>query len=130
VLVDSNVDWGQDLGRLADWLKAHGEPRVKLSYFGSADPAYYGIDGQALPGVSSPRAASVTRTIEPGDLLAVSVTNLQGVYLDPEDRALMARIRSFPLVGRAGWSIRIYRADEAWPAGAAAAPVAGPEAGP
>ena len=29
----------------------------------------------------------------PGDLLAVSVTNLQGVYLDPGDRPLMERLR-------------------------------------
>lgn len=135
LLVDSNIDWGQDLGRLEWWLRAHGETRVKLSYFGSADPASYGIRGPALPGVSSPRAADITRTIEPGDLLAVSVTNLQGVYFEPEDQALMARIRSFPLVGRAGWSIRIYRADAAWPApaadpGASTSPAAQAEAKP
>jgi hypothetical protein len=115
LLVDSNLDWGQDLGRLAEWMRTHDVPRLKLSYFGSADPAYFGIDCQALPGNTSPRAAHVTREIAPGDILAVSVTNLQGVYLEPEDRALMARIRALPLLGRAGWSIRIYRADFSWP---------------
>jgi 4-amino-4-deoxy-L-arabinose transferase-like glycosyltransferase len=44
-LHDSNVDWGQDLGRLADRLRARypGE-RVWLVYKGAGVPAYYGID--------------------------------------------------------------------------------------
>lgn len=43
-LHDSNVDWGQDLGRLADRLKDRyrGE-RVWLVYKGAALPSYYGI---------------------------------------------------------------------------------------
>jgi hypothetical protein len=115
LLVDSNLDWGQDLERLAVWMRTNRVPRLKLSYFGSADPAYYGIDSSALPGYTSPHAAHLTREISPGDILAVSVTNLQGVYLETEDRTLMERIRSLEPVGRAGWSIRIYRADFSWP---------------
>ncbi|WP_108015910.1 ArnT family glycosyltransferase [Streptomyces sp. VMFN-G11Ma] len=43
-LHDSNVDWGQDLGRLADRLheRYRGE-RVWLVYKGSGVPSYYGI---------------------------------------------------------------------------------------
>jgi hypothetical protein len=43
-LHDSNVDWGQDLGRLADRLRERypGE-RVWLVYRGSGSPAAYGI---------------------------------------------------------------------------------------
>lgn len=43
-LHDSNVDWGQDLGRLADRLRTRypGE-RTWLVYKGSGVPAYYGI---------------------------------------------------------------------------------------
>ncbi len=115
LLVDSNLDWGQDLPRLASWMRANGVPRLKLSYFGSADPAYYGIAAEALPGYTAPHASHVTRRITPGDLLAVSVTNLQGVYLDDEDRRLMDRIRRLDPIGHAGWSIRIYRADFSWP---------------
>jgi Dolichyl-phosphate-mannose-protein mannosyltransferase len=115
VLVDSNLDWGQDLKRLAAWMRQKGVTRVKLSYFGSADPSYYGIDAEALPGYTAPHAPRVTREIRPGDIVAVSATNLQGVYLEPEDRALMARLRALEPIGRAGWSIRVYRADFAWP---------------
>ena len=44
-LHDSNVDWGQDLGRLADRLRQRypGE-RVWLVYKGSGVPSSYGID--------------------------------------------------------------------------------------
>jgi hypothetical protein len=115
LLVDSNLDWGQDLKRLKAWMDAHAVSRIKLSYFGSADPAYYGIDAERLPGYSAPHPTHVTRVVRPGDVVAVSATNLQGVYLDPEDRALMARIRRETPIGRAGYSILIFRADFAWP---------------
>jgi hypothetical protein len=44
-LHDSNVDWGQDLGRLADRLRQRypGE-KVWLVYKGSGVPSYYGIN--------------------------------------------------------------------------------------
>lgn len=43
-LIDSNLDWGQDLGRLGRWVSERGvtEP-LNLVYFGSAEPRYYGI---------------------------------------------------------------------------------------
>jgi hypothetical protein len=123
LLVDSNLDWGQDLKRLAAWTRANGVTHLKLSYFGSADPAYYGIDAEMLPGYTSPHAPHVTREIVPGDVVAVSATNLQGVYLDPADRPLMERLRALEPIGRAGFSIRIYRAPFRWPeAGGGAAP--------
>ncbi len=115
LLVDSNLDWGQDLKRLATWMRENGVTRIKLSYFGSADPSYYGIDAETLPGYRAPHAPRVTREIRPGDIVAASATNLQGVYLEPEDRALMARLRSLEPIGRVGFSIRVYRAAFAWP---------------
>jgi len=115
LLVDSNLDWGQDLKRLAEWLRANPAPGLKLSYFGSADPAYYGIVSEALPGYTAPHAARITREIRPGDFLAVSATNLQGVYLEPDDRALMERVRALRPLARVGFSIFVYRSDFAWP---------------
>ena len=115
LLVDSNLDWGQDLKRLAEWLRANPAPGLKLSYFGSADPAYYGIVSEALPGYTSPHAPRITREIRPGDVLAVSATNLQGVYLEPDDRALMERVRALRPIARVGYSIFVYRSDFTWP---------------
>ena len=51
-LHDSNVDWGQDLGRLADRLRERypGQP-VWLAYKGSGVPAAYGISARDPLGV-------------------------------------------------------------------------------
>ncbi|MBI2498164.1 MAG: glycosyltransferase family 39 protein [Opitutae bacterium] len=56
LLVDSSLDWGQDLPGLALWLQesnrgATAQP-VFLSYFGSGEPKYYGIKAVALPYVN------------------------------------------------------------------------------
>jgi hypothetical protein len=52
-LVDSNLDWGQDLPGLKQWLVEHaGEverTRVYLAYFGTGSPDYYGIQAERLP---------------------------------------------------------------------------------
>lgn len=44
-LSDSEIDWGQDLKRLAAWLREHNlqNETITLSYLGTADPAWYGI---------------------------------------------------------------------------------------
>ena len=114
VLVDSSLDWGQDLKGLKPYMQAHGIPRVKLSYFGTADPAYYGIEADLLPGyLALPR--ETVRAFRPGDVLAVSATNLAGVYLDPADRPMMDRLRREQPVDSVGYSILIFRPSFAWP---------------
>jgi hypothetical protein len=114
-LVDSNLDWGQDLKGLKAWMDRNGVERVKLSYFGTADPEYEGIACDLLPGQMLPPPRDVVREVAPGDVVAVSATNLQGVYLRPEDRPLMERLRALTPVATIGHSIRIYRADFTWP---------------
>jgi len=42
-LVDSNLDWGQDLPALAEELKLRNINEVRLAYFGGGRPSYYGI---------------------------------------------------------------------------------------
>jgi Dolichyl-phosphate-mannose-protein mannosyltransferase len=42
-LVDSNIDWGQDLVRLAEYMRQKNLPSVHLAYFGRVDPTVYGI---------------------------------------------------------------------------------------
>ncbi|WP_254886278.1 phospholipid carrier-dependent glycosyltransferase [Streptomyces sp. NA02950] len=63
-LHDSNVDWGQDLGRLADRLRTrYPRERVWLVYKGSGVPSAYGIEA------SDPRGSAPERV---HGLLAVS----------------------------------------------------------
>ena len=40
-VVDSNLDWGQDIKRLAQFVDARGIDEIWVDYFGWADPAYY-----------------------------------------------------------------------------------------
>jgi hypothetical protein len=44
LLVDANVDWGQDLIRLKQYLDNHEIAVVNLAYFGRVNPRVYGID--------------------------------------------------------------------------------------
>ena len=55
------------------------------------------------------------RAFGPGDVLAVSATNLAGVYLEPADRPMMERLRQEQPVGSVGYSILIFRPSFAWP---------------
>ena len=42
-LIDSNLDWGQDLIRLKHYMDAKGLQSVNLAYFGRVDPGVYGV---------------------------------------------------------------------------------------
>jgi 4-amino-4-deoxy-L-arabinose transferase-like glycosyltransferase len=108
-LVDSDLDWGQDLEALKAYMDANHVRRIKLSYFGTADPGFYGIDYDLLPSykLGNPR---VWR-IEPGDLVAVSATLLEGIDLPAEGEALMQRLRTRQPLAKIGYSIFVYRVD-------------------
>jgi len=40
-ITDSNLDWGQDLRRLSEWVEEQGITEIKVDYFGGGAPAYY-----------------------------------------------------------------------------------------
>jgi hypothetical protein len=42
-LLDSNLDWGQDLITLRRYMEREGIDEVDLAYFGRVDPALYGV---------------------------------------------------------------------------------------
>ena len=79
-LVDSSLDWGQDLPALKSWLSqnAGGDP-VFQSYFGTGKPSYYGINAKQLPfpiGFKIPRPYV---RLEAG-VYCISATMLAHVY--------------------------------------------------
>ncbi|HSM41149.1 MAG TPA: glycosyltransferase family 39 protein [Afifellaceae bacterium] len=50
ILINGDLDWGQDLERLAAELRARDVTSISLDYSGSADPVRHGIAGyKALP---------------------------------------------------------------------------------
>ncbi len=53
VLCDSNVDWGQDLPELQQWLNEHPEAKqsLNLAFFGSYDPMHFGIRYRLPPSI-------------------------------------------------------------------------------
>jgi hypothetical protein len=95
---------------------------VTLCYCGTADPGYYGINSDRLPGYQPPPPSSVVRTVRAGDVVAISATHLQGLYLDAEMRPLMAEFRRREPIATIGHSIFIYRADFDWTVPEPAAP--------
>ncbi len=82
-LVDSSLDWGQDLPGLAAWLQTHatGAPRppVYLAYFGTGDPAYHGIRATAMVPLLRNVPDQPWHALEPG-LYCISATLLQQAY--------------------------------------------------
>lgn len=79
-LVDSSLDWGQDLPGLKAWLDAHddGKPTY-LSYFGTGEPDYYKIRARRLPFVNGFKISQPYVPLEAGTY-AISATNLEHVY--------------------------------------------------
>jgi hypothetical protein len=71
LLSDSNLDWGQGLLALRKYQTQHPNETIRLAYFGTIDPALYGIRYVPLaPG------EHVTGTV------VVSATHLSGQLLD------------------------------------------------
>lgn len=94
-LHDSNVDWGQDLGRLADRLKRYPSERTWLVYKGAGVPEYYGIRAADPRGVPPEQVRG---------LLVVSDTAIAKA-----DDRLKALIATSTPVDSVGHSITIFR---------------------
>ena len=96
ILVNGDLDWGQDLDRLADTLRARGVTKVKVAYFGSASPPRHLVGAERL----SPFE-------KPSGYVAVSEAVIKGILVEPRNGFAWAD--SIPPVARIGKSIRLYR---------------------
>jgi hypothetical protein len=110
LLSDSNLDWGQDLPALADWLRKNPPQHLYLGYFGTVDPAAYGIDQYTnLPGgfwLGPPYAMPDLR--KPG-VIAISANLLQGNNIPPGLGEYYARLQALkPRAVLGGGSIYVY----------------------
>jgi hypothetical protein len=84
---DSNLDWGQDLKQLKTYMDDRGIERIRLAYFGTADPAHYGIDYQYLPSANSTlrRTQPLAEGEKPASVTAISAYQYHGVgFLDKD----------------------------------------------
>lgn len=92
-------------------MDKNGVSRINLSYFGSADPAYYGIDCIYLRGSPIFATNKVQEPSLPG-LVAVSVNNLTAAGMEGDQyyRPLLA-VKPVAVIG---YSIRVYRVEKPW----------------
>jgi len=77
-VVDSSLDWGQDLWRLGDWVKQNNIHKINVDYFGWADRQYY--IGNALNWIESTRYPTkelFIRDNPSGGYIAISATFYQ-----------------------------------------------------
>jgi hypothetical protein len=117
LLADSNLDWGQELIRLRDYMNKENIQSVKLSYFGSAYPEKYGVVHEPLPGY--PRFMGLSQATEnvlknpPPGVYAISVTNLQGIFFSNPNLYSWFRNRQPDAI--IGYSIFIYKVNESLP---------------
>ncbi len=124
MLADSNIDWGQDLNQLDDWMAEQGVDEVWLSYFGEARPSAYGIAFQGLdsfpPRLMNPAARPFLPDNPAPGVYAISVTNLLGVQFADHD--LFAWFREREPLDKLGYSLFLYEVE---PTGEPAALVLG-----
>lgn len=95
---DSNYDWGQDLKGLGEYMRQNQIPTIKLAYFGTAIPEYYGINYTKL---AEPDGCRPTT-----GLIAMSATTLQGVYA--KNQNCYDWLKQYEPIDKIGYSIFIY----------------------
>lgn len=80
-IVDSSLDWGQDLPGLAKWVRQEARPgeQVYVSYFGNGDFEYEGIHALELAPLAYLNRPLRWFELGPG-LYCVGATMLQNVY--------------------------------------------------
>jgi len=126
-LVDSSLDWGQELVSLERWLRQNGLPAadtpVYLSAFSSVPPEQYGLHVRPLRSFFGSKTIAIPQPLEPG-VYCVSATMLSGAYsgvpgdLDPaeeeERRKLEAIVRRLHAAGEGSelWRAMIARRPE------------------
>jgi hypothetical protein len=107
-LADSNVDWGQDLPALAEEVGKSPVKRIYLGYFGTADPAAYGLDRYHwIPsfGMAPKRFADADEQ-EGREWIAISITNLLEVYSTGHED--YGWLRERPFTAFPGYSIALF----------------------
>lgn len=99
-LVDSNLDWGQDLKNLKTYLTEHGVTKLCICYFGRSSMTYYKLDYMLLPETSQ-----VAEREEMDCVAAISATQLMGAYMGAE---AFRWLRERKPMAKVGYSIYLY----------------------
>jgi len=103
-LVDSNLDWGQNLWGLRDWMRAEGVERVYYAHYSPARPQVYDVSADWLP--PDPRAVPFAPLDPAPGVYAIGATVLQGAYTP--DVNTFAWFRGREPLARLGHALFIY----------------------
>lgn len=68
-VVDSSLDWGQELPAVARYLEGHPKEKAYFAYFGVGEPANHGINAQFIGGTQG-----MTRRVYPPLLVMLDTT--------------------------------------------------------
>ena len=114
ILLDSNLDWGQDLKGLKRWMVQHRVQKMQFLYFGffnAAAPRYYGINAMFLPGSWVGGHELTRESSKPPVYLAISANLLYGRFQGGADEGFVTPFRSITPVATIGNSILVYNFD-------------------
>jgi 4-amino-4-deoxy-L-arabinose transferase-like glycosyltransferase len=110
VLVDSNVDWGQDLPALERYVEEQAISNIYLSWFGESRPWQYDIPYRSIPSKPDELSDLYTRVYHPDypppGTYAISATNLQALLFD--DKELFGWFLQREPVAQPGYSVMVY----------------------
>jgi hypothetical protein len=108
-VADSNLDWGQDLGRLCGWVERRSLTQIELDYFGWADVPYYcGDRATPIGDTHYDDASSFLRLNRSSGWLAVSATHLRYRYMGSPGPVDYDWLQSYEPVTVVGHSIFVY----------------------
>ncbi len=115
-LLDANLDWGQGLLALRDWLEDHPEARpLFLTDFGWVDPRLAGISARPVPRLlldtDGTIKAGVPEQILPG-WYAISINRVMGYRHDESDRPVFTWLQEFEPIATPGGSLWVYHLTE------------------
>ncbi|MBI4743233.1 MAG: glycosyltransferase family 39 protein [Actinobacteria bacterium] len=99
-LVDSNLDWGQDLKGLREYQVKNKLGKIKLSYFGTANPDYYKLNYVLLDNDKEGHSYS-------SGIYAISATNFTNALVNDKERFSWIKKKYKPVV-KIGYSIFVY----------------------
>lgn len=107
-LVDSNLDWGQNLWQLRGWMENEGVERVYYSHYSPARPQVYDVNVDWLP--PHPNALPFSEFDPDSGVYVIGATTLQGVYTPDVNTFAFFRGRSPDAV--LGNALFVYRVPE------------------
>ena len=106
--VDSNLDWGQDLKRLAQYIEKNNIDKIAIEYFGGGSPKYY-LGDKFIPWRSSKGLYRGYYAVSATLLQNAVGTPAQGFQIKPEDS--YSWLKGKQPIAVIGYSIFIYKLD-------------------